>query len=269
MMNAFGKSGIVIFKVTAMNYYLFKAFENENEVAHYTKAHKIFKELFGELKDSYKVKIFNHLINFCIRKLNLGFKEYRNDLFELYNEKLDQNLISDLKSTVYLFNYFREYVYIGISLKKYAWVENFISKYSHELPDEMREDETGLSYAKLDLAKGKFERSLKNLLNIKPTYYLLYIDSSLIRLCNHYELKNYEEAFLELDRLKHYLRNHKEIPKVHLTTNGNFVRIYQKLLRYITDPEKNEIGYFEKDVRTMEMVAKKDWLLEKISELVN
>lgn len=269
MMNSFSRSSNVIFKVTAMNYYLYKAFENENEVAFYTKAHKIFKGLFGELKDSYKVKIFNHMINFCIRKLNLGFKEFRNDLFELYNEKLEQNLISDLKSTVYLFNYFREYVYIGLSLNKYDWVEKFIAEYSQELPDEMREDETRLSYAKLDLAKGKFERSLKNLENIKPTYYLLYIDSSLVRLCNHFELKNYEEAYLELDRLKHYLRNHNEIPKVHITTYGNFIRIYQRLLRYITDPEKSDAGFFEKDVKAMKMITKKEWLLEKIAELVN
>ncbi|HMS33794.1 MAG TPA: hypothetical protein PKC91_06885 [Ignavibacteria bacterium] len=269
MMKSFSRSSNVIFKVTAMNYFLYKAFENENEVTYYTKAHKIFKRLFGELKDSYKVKIFNHMINFCIRKLNLGFKEFRNDLFELYNEKLEQKLISDLKSTAYLFNYFREYVYIGLSLYKYEWVEKFIEKYSDELPEEMREDETSLSYAKLNLAKGKFERSLKYLENIKPTYYLLYIDSSLIRLCNHYELENYEEAYFELDRLKHYLRNHKEIPAVHRITIANFVKTYQKLLKYVTNPANDESGFILNEIESMKLVGKKDWLIKKIIELDN
>lgn len=269
LMETFSSSDSEIFKVTAMNYYLYRAFENENNEVYYFKSHEIFTGLFYELKDSYKVKIFNYMINFSIRKQNKGIKKYQYELFKLYNEKLDQNLISDLKSNIYLFNFFRDYVHIGLSIKEYDWVENFISKYSNELPKEMREDETKLSYAKLDLAKRRFARSLSNLKNIKTTYYLLYIDSSMVKLCNYFELNKYEEAYLELDRLKHYLRNHKEIPKDHRYTYENFIKVYQKILKYQTNPERGEIGFLEKNVISLDMVSKRDWLIEKISELRN
>lgn len=268
-MKTFSKMNSIIYKITSMNYYLYRAFENEENEDYYFKSHKIFTELFAELKDSYKVKIFNYMINFSIRKQNKGIKKYQYELFKLYNEKLDQNLISDLKSNIYLFNFFRDYVHIGLSIKEYDWVENFISKYSNELPKEMREDETKLSYAKLDLAKRRFERSLSNLKNIKTTYYLLYIDSSMVKLCNYFELNKYEEAYLELDRLKHYLRNHKEIPKDHRYTYENFIKVYQKILKYQTNPERGEIGFLEKNVISLDMVSKRDWLIEKISELRN
>ncbi len=269
IMKAFSKKDSIIFKVTSMNYYLYRAFENEEKEDYYFKSHKIFSGLFGELKDSYKVKIFNCMINFSIRKQNRGIKKFKYELFSLYKEKLDQNLISDIKTNVYAFNYFRDYVHIGISIKEYEWVENFISKYSHELPGEMRDDETKLSYAKLDLAKRRFERSLSNLSDIKTTYYLLYADSSLIRLCNYYELKYFEEAFSEIDRLKHYLRNHKEIPIDYRHTTENFIKVYQKILKHQTEPESDWIGFIEKELISSEMIAKRDWLMEKTEELRN
>jgi len=269
IMEAFRIKDSVIFKVTSMNYFLYMAFRNENIEDYYFKSHEIFTGIFAELKDSYKVKIFNYMINYCIRKQNRGIKKYQYELFKLYNEKLDQNLITDIKTNVYVFNFFRDYVHIGISIKEYEWVENFISKYSHELPKEMRYDETKLSYAKLDLAKRRYERSLSNLNNIKTTYYLLYTDSSLIRLCNYYELKKYEEAYLELDRLKHYMRNHKEIPSDYKHTNDNFIKVYQKILKHRTDPKIDEIGFLDKDVMSLKMIAKRDWLIEKIGELRN
>jgi len=269
VMEAFRKKDSIIFKVTSLNYYLYMAFRNEDNEDYYFKSHKIFSGLFAELKDSYKVKIFNYMINYCIRKQNRGIKKYQFELFNLYNEKLDQNLISDIKTNAYVFNFFRDYVHIGISIKEFEWVENFISKYSHELPREMRDDETKLSYAKLDLAKRRYERSLSNLNNIKTTYYLLYTDSSLIRLCNFFELKKYEEAYLELDRLKHYMRNHKEIPSDYKHTTENFIKVYNKILKHQTDPVRDEIGFLEKDVMTLKMIAKRDWLIEKIGELRN
>ena len=263
----FLNSDQIIFKVTALNYYLYKAFENEDIEEYYFKSHKIFTELFTGLKDDYKVKIFNHMINYCIRKRNKGVLKYEQNLFDLYNEKLNQNLISDLKANNYLFNYFRDYVLIGISIKNYSWVENFIAEYSLELPPEIREDETRISYAKLYFAKRKFEKSLLNLQNIKTTYYLLYMDSSALRLCIYFEQCRYEDAFLELDRLKHYLRNHKEIPKVHLNTIENFIRIYNVLLKYITNPEKTDIGFLEKDMNSLPLITNRKWLMEKIGEI--
>ena len=269
IMETFSKIDSIIYKITSMNYYLYRAFEKEENEDYYFKSHKIFSELFAELKDSYKVKIFNHMINFSIRKQNKGIKKYQYELFKLYNEKLNQKLISDIKSNVYVFNYFRDYVHIGISIKEYEWVENFISKYSHDLPKEMREDEIKLSYAKLDLAKRRFQRSLSNLSNIKTTYYLPYTDSSIIKLCNYYELKNFEDAYFEIDRLKHYLRNHKEIPLDYKHTTDNFIKVYQKILKQQTNPERDEIGFIEKDLMSLSFIAKKDWLIEKIGELRN
>jgi hypothetical protein len=188
----------------------------------------------------------------------------------LYNEKLSQGLFADLQKGIYLSNNFRDYVYIGLAIKKPEWVVDLVNKYYNELPEEFREDEIKLYFAKLDISKNNYEKSLLNLNDIKDTNYLVYMDSSTLKLCCYYELGMYEEAYLELDKLKHYIRNHKEIPKVHYSFNAVFIQIYHKLLKIVTEPHKEkDIGYLEKELYSLGVVTKKEWLLEKILEIKN
>jgi hypothetical protein len=267
MMKSFSRSANHFYRVAAMNYFLFKAFVNPDNEENYFLSHRIFTQLSGNLKDNYKIRFTNYLTYFCMRKQNEGIKKFQVELFELYKEKLSQGLFSDLQNPIYLFNNFRDYVYIGLALKKYKWVEDFIYNYSKELPSDFKEDEMKLSYAKLCIAHSQYEKSLINLENIKTANYLLYMDSSILKLCCYFELGKYEEAFLEIDKLKHYLRNHNEIPHVHKQPSINFIKVYQKLLNTNLNPGKNELGFIEKEIRIMNLLSKKDWLLEKISKL--
>lgn len=267
LIHRFSESKNIIYEITAMNYFLFKAFENSDMEEYYFRSHKIFTSLSEQLSEEYRTYKFNQMIHYCIKKQNDGIKKFQFELFKLYNEKLNQGLYSDLQRKIYLSNNFRDYVYIGIAIKKFKWVEDFLKKYSKELPDEFREDEIKLSYAKLDIANKNYEKSLLKLDNIKADNYLLYTDSSVLRLCSYYELGLFEEAYLELDKLKHYLRNHNEIPKVHYHVNNNFIQVYQKLLRCITNSRQSDVGYLRKELVQDILVSKSEWLIEKINEL--
>ena len=51
---------------------------------------------------------------------------------------------------------------------------------------------------------GKYERSLKYLKGFKGLNYLHYSDSTILKLCNYYEMESYEEAISEIDKLRQY-----------------------------------------------------------------
>jgi len=267
-MSEFRKSDSIVFKVTSMNYYLFKAFGKDISGIFYSESHKIFTETMPCLKDSYKINIFRILINLCIKKLNEGELNYRYELFKLYNEKLSQKLTADLENNTYTFNHFRDYIFIGIAIKKYKWVENFIQNYSGKLPVGIRKDETMLSYAKLYFEKKNYKRSLENLNEVNASHYLQYIDSSLLKLCNYYELEKYEEAFLEIDKQIHFLKNHREIPRIQHFYCINFVKIYKKLIRIKTEPVFSDKGIINKELAGYKHIAKRNWLQKKIFELI-
>jgi hypothetical protein len=207
------------------------------------------------------------LINYCIIKLNGGDLKYRYELFDLFNDKLDQNLISDLKNNYYIFNPFRDYVYIGLVIKEYEWVENFINKYSSELPEDIRREESSLSYSKLDFERKNFRDSLNRLIGLKGSHYLLYLDISRFKLCNFYELKKYEEAILEIDKQKHYLKYHKEIPVNRIAYNSNFMKILKELIKLKTRPDKADARFIQKQLDGYKLVSQKAWLKEKIAEI--
>ena len=234
-----------MFRMTALYYYLYKANFDENNDEYYKISHKIFSEHFDQIEEDYKVKFFKIMINYCIRRFNEGNSHYKYELFKLYNEKLNQNLTEDLKINSYTFNHFRDFVFIGIAIKDFK------------------------SYAKLDFEKKNFERSLSNLKKIKATHYLLYIDTSMYKLYNNYELGEFEESYLEIDKLKHYFSNNKIIPKSHSLNIQNFLMIYKKLLKFKTEPIKIEPGYLEKEIKGIKDISNKEWLLEKIAEFVN
>lgn len=269
LMENFSRSDSHTFKVTSMYYYLYKAYENSEIEENYFISKRLYGEISSGLKYNFKNQILNNLVYFCIRKQNSGVKKFQHELFNLYNEKLNQGLYSDLREMIYLLNGFRDYVYIGIAVKEYKWVDNFIKKYSKELPMKFKEDEVNLSYAKLFFANSFYEKSLSTLNGIKTSNYLQYTDSSILKLCSFYELDKYEEAFLELDKLKHYLRNHKEIPEIHHCNISNFIVCYQKLIKIHTQPDKKEIVFLENEIRKNRFMSKKEWMSDKIGNIVN
>lgn len=266
VMNRFENSDSVNEKVTVMFYYLYKAFENQDEEKFYFRSRKIFKETYHKLSDSFKISTLHHMINYCINKRNEGVFSFNYELFRLFNEKLDQDLTPELKFGHNLFNHFRSYVHVGISIKKYNWVEDFILKHSDSLPSEIRESEVKLTYAKLNFAKNKFEESLSYLDTVRTKQYQQYTDTSQLKLCAFFELRKYEDAFLEIDKLLHYMRKHNEIPENFYTYTMNFLKYYKLILKFRIKSGKSISGFQLKEIKSCSKISKKEWLLEKAEE---
>lgn len=254
-----------IFKVLRMHYNMYKAFENDNEEKYYFEARKIFNEINSYFSSEYKNEFYKTMINYCIIRQNLGIKKFQYELFELYNDKLEQGLYSELRAQMFPVNIFRDYVYIGLQIRRYKWVEDFINRYSKELPKETREDEINLSYAKLYFDNSHFEKSLERIYKVRGINYLHYGDSSVLKLCCYYELGRYEESFFEIDKFRHYLKNHNEIPKIHKDFFSNFLSAYTQIVLKKSKPLKSDLGLLEKKINQYKEISKKAWLLEKVS----
>jgi len=266
----FDKKGInesEILNVVKLYYYLFNAFDNLEQESFYFEARKVFNKISASFSDSYKYKFYMIFIYYCTRMQNLGRKEYHAELFKLYNEKLDNGLITDFTENIFPVNNFRDYVFIGIEMGKPDWVINFIKKYSGYLPKKNRENETNLSYSRVSSYLGDYRKALEYVLKVKPYNYMHYLDASVAKLISYYELDMEEEAFLEIDKLIHYVKSHREISKIHKIYNKNFIKIYSKLLKIKFNPSKKEIVNLEGEFKELKFVTKRDWIREKIKLL--
>lgn len=255
-------------KLTLLFYFMYRSYEDISDERVYFEARKLFKELYPRLSDNIKLKLYMMFIYNCTHKRNLGFERFQLELFRLYNEKLESGFYSDFSMNTYPMNNFRDYVLIGLEMKEYEWVENFIEKYSSLLPDTLKQAEVSISYAKLNTSKDNFKDALELLKDVKPANFLHYLDVSLTKLCCYYELGSVEEAFYEIDKLKHYLRNHADVPKIHKTYALNFLRVYTRLLRAFADPSFKEVDQIAGILKTTTKINRHKWLTEKLNNLL-
>lgn len=256
-----------ILNVVKMVYNLYKAYENLEEEHYYFEAREIFKKIKNNLSDDYLLNTYMVFIYYCTRRQNAGIRKFYYELFKLYNEKLNMGFHSDFSQKIYPVNNFRDYVFIGIEIGQHEWVENFIKKYSHLLPEENRENEINLSYARLYISRNKFQSAYDYLLRIKPTNILHYTDCSVMKLLCQYELDLIEEAYFEIDKLKHFLSNHPEMPKIQKTYISNFIKVYFILLKNITKPDPLNYEIAMQTFNQTSSISRKDWLLDKINAL--
>jgi hypothetical protein len=255
-----------IFRIVVMEYYFYDIVKNPENETNYFEARKIFEEVRHSLDQNYLTNLYKKMTNYCILRQNQGVKKFQTELFKLYNERLKLGIYLDIKSQ-FPPTTFRNYVLIGILLKKIKWTEDFIKRYSGELPEENREDEIKLSYSKLFFSTQNYEKSLAYLSGFKGLNYLHYCDSSILKLCNFYETAKFEEAFFEIDKFKHYLRNHKEIHKIHKEYFNNFLKIYPMLIKIKTGVDRKDLFDIENIMRKSKLISREEWLGEKIREL--
>jgi len=260
-------SDLNILKIVSMNYNLYKAYENINNEDNYFEARKIFHELQDSLSNEYKLELYMIFIYFCTRKQNQGINKYYNELFKLFNEKLDSGFHSDFSQNIYPLSSFRDYVFVGIEVNKLSWVDDFLKKYSVLLPEDVRDNEVNIANAKLFIARKKYQNALSIISGVKPSNFLHYIDVSLVKLISYYELGEYEDAFTLIDRTSHYMRNHKEIPKSHMVNFTGFIKFLHLLLNAATDTKVKDQAFLFNELNKYKLISKRDWLTEKISEL--
>ncbi len=256
-----------VFRLTLMYQHLYKCYENLENENDYFEARKIFKELKPTLSNEIKLRIFMMCIYYCTHKQNQGLRKYKVELLNLYKEKLEAGFTEDFSYPTYPLNNFRDYVLIGIDLNELEWVKYFLDEYSKYLPDATRDDEVKISKSKIDMQTSNYKESLEHLKDIKPSNFIHYADISILKLCNYYELGLYEESYSEIDKFKHYLRNHKEMPKVHRIYASNFLKIYSMLLRAKTDPKFGDVELIRNQIKSTSLINKAGWIMRKLSEL--
>lgn len=256
------------YTLTYLYFYLFKSNCDINDEIVYKKFSDLFFKNLDLLSTEQKNDFFGYMISRYFEKINAGNNEFLKDVFKLYNLKLKLGLYSELKVIRYPSTAYRDYIVVGLRLRKFKWVEDFIKKYSEELPSEVRDIEINMAYTRLYMSKMEFDNALIYLDRLETNNSLYLLDASRIRLRIFYEMMKFEEAILEVDRIKHYIKNNtKRIALSVRKYSKDFLEKYNELLKLRLSPDKKEIDYFLKRVQESTGLVLKEWLLEKVNEM--
>lgn len=216
------------------------------------------KELFDEdaLKDIYATTL-----NYYVRLINsTNSPEFLEKLFEHYRWGIENRLV--FRDNVLAWDYYKNFVTIGLHLKKYKFTREFIEEYKVFLPDDHREEAYRFSLAQYHFTQYNFKECIK-LLNLKFFNVYYEIQARFLALQAHYELGTDADLLRSLRSLRVFIGRQKTLSKAKKNLEANRVKLFEKLVKAFT--KKNYEQLYE-EILNDHSIGNRQWLLEKIDK---
>jgi len=213
-----------------------------------------------ELRDMYQ-----YVLNYCIKKINLGNLGYQHTLFDTYKTILNNRVIF---VNGYLSQWdFKNICTISFRLRDYEWAGMFIEKYSQFIRTSDRENAFLYNKASLHFHLGEFSKSLNLLQKVDFTdlYYQIATRAMILKI--YYELDDHEALRYHLQAFKIFLNRNKLVSAYQRTIYSNLLRYTWKLVRNQTS--KAKLQQLGKEIAENRSTADLQWLLKKTGELTN
>ncbi len=254
------KPALLEIAAIAIYYHCYKAITNTNNEFYFRELRTLIskhKEDFqqGEVRD-----IILLAINYCIKQLNAGNEQYGIEIFELYRNGIEEELLFE-NNQLSRFT-FNNAITIALRLKQYEWIEKLIHQYQEKLPTSYRTSFVNYNLGRLFFSQGFYEKAMQLILNFNTDDYLLNLRSKALLIKIYYKLgpSFYDPLESLLNSMRSYL-NRKDMMSYHKTHLNNFIRFMLQLINLTNKKEKKLL--YQKTLATSE-VFEKDWLLEQL-----
>ncbi|HMS35257.1 MAG TPA: hypothetical protein PKC91_14330 [Ignavibacteria bacterium] len=226
-------------------YLLLQCFNGIDEKKNYEKAKKIFFRDMKSISQEYRFKFYYLLITYSLRVINSGEEKGHREFFYLINKKLKEGLVSDFNNNYYFANIVHDIIVNAIQLKKFNWVYKFIKDYSKYFSPSLKEDNINSFYAKINFEMKNFGLCIEFLNKINTRKPVFYIHVMFIRLKALFELQDYENCYIELRKLKEFLRKQRKIRRELITYTSDFCKALYWLLKMIDNQGSKNMDKIE------------------------
>lgn len=206
---------------------------------------------------------YQSAMNYCARRINQGDSAFVEELFELFLQILDKGLaVQDGQFNPWLF---RNITIIGIRLKKYDWVENFVEEHKHLLSEEYRDNLVAFNLAVVHYHQKNYKQIISQIRNIEYQDLTYNIDSKAMLLVAFYEEGEYDVLQSHVDAFLAYLNRHKDIAVSRHKPRQFLARFAKRLIR-IKPWDQKALTKLRQDMEA-NPIPETPWLLEKLDEI--
>ena len=248
----------------AVYYQVYLTVSEQDNFEHYFK----LKELLGKyglvFPQDEAITIYYSAINYCIRQINHGNLQFNQELFDLYNDLIDRNILF-LNNELSPWD-FRNIVLVGLRIGQYQWVEDFIYNFNHKIPDLYRENAVIFNLAQLFFYQKKYDKVIEKLRDVEYEDVSYNLNSKTMLLTTYYETEEFEPLYSLFDSFRTYLNRQNNIPKDRKELYKNLIKFTKKLTRIMPGDEA-AIQRLKEEIAETRNVASLKWLQEKIEEL--
>lgn len=241
-------------------YYCYQMLQNPEKEDHF-QAFK--KELLdnGHLFRAEEVQgLYLLAINYGIRRVNDGHRNYFIDIMDFYREGLAKEYL--LQNGVLSRFTYTNIVSVALQIDLSDWAENFIAEWTPRLERRYRERMYSFNRAKIAYHTKDFDAAIPLLQRANYHDVLLNLGARTLLLKIYYELDEFDLLQSHLDAFNSYLRR-KDGLGYHRTNYRNLIRYTNRLLS-LNFMDKEAVQTFRNNVESEEILTEKDWLSEQL-----
>lgn len=208
-----------------------------------------------ELRELYLLSI-----NFCIRQLNKGDKEYGSIGLELYQKTLQGGLLlNDGQLSRYTY---RNIAMMAIRIGNFQWAEEFSETYKSYLSKEHQQSSYNFNIALIYYNNGKLNESLEFLVHVDFKDPLIHLAAKTLQLKLYFELKEWQLLDYHLDTMQMYLIR-KKILGYHKQNYKNIIKYTRQIisLKQLDAEKKKKIVA---KIQLVSPLTEKKWMLGQL-----
>jgi len=250
-----------LLKVPAIGiyYYCYRMLQN-SEKESYFQAFKNELLVNGHLFKNEEVQgLYLLAINYGIRRVNDGHRQYFRDIMDFYQEGLAQEYL--LQNGVLSRFTYANIVSVALQIDMSNWAEKFIEEWTPRLERRYRERMFSFNRAKIAYHTKDFESAIPLLQRANYHDLLLNLGARTLLLKIYYELDEFDLLQSHLDAFSSYLRR-KDGLGYHRTNYRNLIRYTNRLLS-LNFLDKEAVQAFKENVNNEEILTEKGWLLQQ------
>lgn len=208
--------------------------------------------------------IYLMAINYCIRRMNAGSKEYIKEAFLLYKKGMENKVLIEQTGNLSRFT-FQNVIAIALRLKEYEWVENFIQDYQSLLNEKYRQNSVHYNQAKLHFERKEYEKATELFIQFEYKDILLNLNSKAMLLKMYYEQSEFRVLESLLESVRAYLQR-KKVMGYHKANYKNIIRYTKKLLK-VNPYSRAQKEKLKAEIAAAKPLTEKAWLLKQLAEL--
>ncbi len=212
-----------------------------------------------ELRDMYQ-----YVLNYCIKKINLGNISWQRELFDIYKTTLENRVL--LTQGYLSHRDFKNIITISLRLRELSWAEKAIPLYSKELQSAQRENAKLYNTANLLFHKQDFSGALRLLQQVDFSDVFYDLDARSIVLKTWFELDEEDSFEYHAIAFRRFLKRNKSVSEYQRTIYENLIHYTSQLMKAGT--KKKKILELKQEVQSVMNIADLRWLLSKIEERV-
>jgi hypothetical protein len=240
-------------------YNTYKALTTQNTLYFNALKHLIFEHRYQFPDNEIRI-VYLLAINFCIKKMNKGELEFREEVFELYEKGLANRALFE---NGFLSKFtFKNLVSVGIMLKKYDWVKDFIETARMDLPAKDRASAYSFNRAVLHFRQGDYAHAMTLLQNADMNDKLTDFDSRVMLLRIYFETDAVEALMSLTESFATFLNRQKSLG-YQKDSYLNLIKMVRKMMRQNLRDKKVRDRLIQ-EINDTSYLAEREWLLERL-----